>query len=323
MAEIVPVGIYELAVDGTLQWANKQFFEVMGIPRGQRNKESFIWADHILPEDHERANQKMGAALLQGVDISDSLRLRRDWTPPGSDPGSQVSVEPYWVLYSASPNFNLDGTIYSLTGSITDISHLKWAEQLQLRNAEMARKERQIQEEFIDIMSHEMRNPLSAITQSAGGILLSLQDAEKHDDPHSLRAFISLNAEAAESILFCATQQRRIIDDILTLGKLDSKLLNINPAAFQMEDLIDQTMQMFKAEFEANRIQMHTVIDAVDSVEGIATSNGDASWLLQVVVNMMTNAIKFTKTQLRRSISVRHGSSLTPPTASLFGPNFK
>jgi signal transduction histidine kinase/CheY-like chemotaxis protein len=323
MAEIVPVGIYELAMDGTLQWANNQFFEIMGVPNGQRNKESFVWIDHVVPQDHDRANQKMAAALLQGIDVSDNLRLRRKWTPPESDDDPQVTVEPYWILYSASPNFGPDGTICSLTGSMTDISHLKWAEQLQLRNAETARKERRIQEEFIDITSHEMRNPLSAITQSADGILLSLQDAKKHEDAQSLRDLIRLNAEAAESILFCAAHQRRIIDDILTLGKLDSKLLTICPAAFQMEDLIDQTMQMFKAEFEANRIQMQTSVDVASSDKGPTTFNGDASRLLQVLVNMMTNAIKFTKTQLRRNISIRYGSSLISPMASLFGPNFK
>ena len=224
IAEIVPVGMYELAADGILQWANNQFFEPMGAPKDRRDREHFTWADHIFPEDNERANQKMGEALLQGVDISDSLRLRKDWTPPGSDHGSPALAEPCWVLYSASPNSNPDGTIYSLTGSITDISHLKWAERLQLRNAETAQKERRIQEDFIDITSHEMRNPLSAITQSADGILLSLHDAKIHDDPQTLRDLISLNAEAAESILFCAAHQRRIIDDILTLGKLDSKL---------------------------------------------------------------------------------------------------
>lgn len=168
-----------------------------------------------------------------------------------------------------------------------------------------------------------MRNPLSAITQSADGILLSLQDAEKHDDIQSLQNLISLNAEAAASIVFCAAHQRRIIDDILTLGKLDSKLLTIFPSAFQVNDLVDQTLQMFKAEFEVNRIQMHTIVDTADSIKKIPSFNGDASRLLQVLVNMMTNAIKFTKTQSRRTISIRHGTSRTPPMASLFGPNFK
>ncbi|KAH6642270.1 hypothetical protein C7974DRAFT_385149 [Boeremia exigua] len=328
MAQIVPVGIYELAADGALHWANRQFFEIMGVPHGQRQKESFVWTDYIHPEDHERANEKMANCLLQGLDISDTLRLRRSWQPPGLEPDSSDTSEPFWVMYSASLNLKADGSTSSLTGSMTDISHLKWAEQLQLRNAETARRERRVQEEFIDITSHEMRNPLSAITQSADGILLSLEDAKEVEDPVSLQRIIGLNAEAAESILFCAAHQKRIIDDILTLGKLDSKLLTISPAAFSLQDLLDQALQMFKAEFEVNKIQVKTVIEMVpvDARPTESTNSifyGDSSRLLQVLVNLMTNAIKFTKHQPLRHISVRCGWSSSSPPPHLFGKSFQ
>ncbi|KAJ4984546.1 hsp90-like protein [Stagonosporopsis vannaccii] len=328
MAQIVPVGIYELAADGALHWANNQFFEIMGVPQGQRQKDSFAWTDYIHPEDHDRANEKMGRCLLHGDDITDTLRLKRGWRPPGVDPSSQNAIEPFWVMYSASLNLNTNGTTSSLTGSITNISHLKWAEQLQLRNAEAAQRERRIQEEFIDITSHEMRNPLSAITQSADGILLSLQDAEDVDSVETLHKIVKLNAEAAESILFCAAHQRRIIDDILTLGKLDSKLLAISPAAFRLEDLLDQAMQMFRAEFEANNIKIRTGVDVIpadakQTPAAVSTFIGDSSRLLQVLVNLMTNAIKFTKTQPVRNITVRCGSSYASPPSQLFGQEFQ
>lgn len=328
MAQIVPVGIYELAADGTLRWANKQFFEIMGVPQGRRQKDTFLWTDHIHPEDHDRANEKMGRCLTHGDDITDTLRLKRGWQPPGLESDSQDTIEPFWVMYSASLDLNADGTTSSLTGSITNISHLKWAEQLQLRNAEAAQRERRIQEEFIDITSHEMRNPLSAITQSADGILLSLQDATGVDSVELLQRIVKLNAEAAESILFCAAHQRRIIDDILTLGKLDSKLLAISPAPFRLEELLDQAMQMFRAEFEVNKIRIRTIIDVVpvdakQTATAVSAFHGDSSRLLQVLVNLMTNAIKFTRTQPIRKITVRCGLSYAPPPPQLFGPNFQ
>jgi signal transduction histidine kinase/CheY-like chemotaxis protein len=326
MAEIVPVGIYELAADGTLHWANNQFFEIMGVPDDSvhRSKESFRWADHIHPEDQERANKEMTRCLFQGVDICDTLRLRKDWRPPGSDIKS--TVEPFWVMYSASPNLGTDSSTPSLTGSITDISHLKWAEQLQFRIAETAQRERRIQEEFIDITSHEMRNPLSAITQAADGILLSLQESKSLEDIKSTKDIIKLNAEAAESILFCASHQRRIIDDILSLGKLDSKLLTVFPARFHLEDLLGQSMQMFRAEFEAHKIEVQTSVapaDALCSRNGCAGHLGDASRILQILVNLMTNAIKFTKTQPTRKLGIRCGSSIAPPATELFGGDFQ
>lgn len=301
MAKIVPTGIYELSADGSLHWAKNQFFDLMGVPHGQRNKESFSWADHILPEDHDRANGRMAVCLMQGLEISDTLRLRRDWKPPGSELDPRFTIEPFWAMYSASPFSNADGST-SLIGSITDISHLKWAEKLQIRNAEAAQRKRRIQEEFIDITSHEMRNPLSAITQSADGIILSLEDAKGLGNVESFMEILKSNAEAAESILFCAAHQRRIIDDILTLGKLDSKLLTVFPTALRVGDLIDKTMQMFKAEFEANKIKVWIVADAEEDVDGGTRVYADPSRLLQILANIMTNAIKFTKTQPVKSI---------------------
>ncbi|KAF2997093.1 Histidine kinase [Curvularia kusanoi] len=327
MAEVVPVGIYEIAADGTLHWANNQFFEIMGV-HGERRKESFRWTDHVHPDDYERANEQMTKCLLQGVEICDTSRLRKEWTPPGSEIGQQSTSEPFWVMYSASPNLDADSSMPSLTGSVTDISHLKWAEQLQFRNAEAAQKERRVQEEFIDITSHEMRNPLSAITQAADGILLSLHESMGLEDVESTKEIIRLNAEAAESILFCAAHQRRIIDDILTLGKLDSKLLTVFPARFRLEDLLDQTMQMFKAEFEANKIEIHTTVtsapaNAMCSMRRCTEVQGDASRILQVLVNLVTNAIKFTKTQPTRKFNISCGSSFAPPPPDLFGQNFQ
>ena len=322
MAEIVPVGIYELAANGSLHWANDQFFEILGVPHDLRNKSIFAWKDYIHPADHHRADKEMERSLAQGVGTSDSLRLRRKYEPSGLDLDARSTSEPFWILYSASPSFNPDGSVHSLTGSITNISHIKWAEQLQILNADTARKERQIQEEFIDITSHEMRNPLSAITQSADGVLLSLRDAQNLDSVQSLMEIIKQNAEAAESILFCAAHQRRIIDDVLTLGKLDSKLLNIAPAPFYLQDLVNQSMRMFKTECDVNQIEIQTLPDGPMPKAKRSAVVGDSSRLLQVLVNLLTNAIKFTKTQTVKKIGIRYGSSPSIPTADLFGPGF-
>lgn len=221
LAEVVPVGIYELAPDGALIWANTQFWEIFELSHDQRDPKTFDWKDYIHPEDHSRALGEMGRCLSQAVEISDALRLKRNFQPPKLDDDLPTRHEPFWLMYAATPNVKSDGTVRSLMGSLTDISHLKWSEQLHLRNAEAARRERQRQEEFIDITSHEMRNPLSAITQCADSVIMSMQDAQDNNDVNALFEIIRLNAESAESILFCAAHQRRIINDILLLGKLE------------------------------------------------------------------------------------------------------
>lgn len=95
MAEIVPVGMYELSSDGSLRWANSQFFNLMGVPHGQRDNDSFSWKNHVLPEDHDHANEGIAKCLMQGVDISGILRLRRSWNPPGTDLDIRATPEPF------------------------------------------------------------------------------------------------------------------------------------------------------------------------------------------------------------------------------------
>lgn len=56
-----------------------------------------------------------------------------------------------------------DGWLRSIVGSVTDITTVKWAEDIQKRKMEDAIEAKRQQENFIDVTSHEMRNPLSAI----------------------------------------------------------------------------------------------------------------------------------------------------------------
>jgi signal transduction histidine kinase/CheY-like chemotaxis protein/PAS domain-containing protein len=323
LAEVVPVGIYELNADGTLLWANTQFWELFELSHGQRDPKAFDWRDHIHPDDHARALGEMQNCLVQAEDISDTLRLKRRYQPPRLGHELSSSDEPFWLMYAASPHIKPDGTVHSLMGSLTDISHVKWSEQLQIRNAEAARKERKRQEEFIDITSHEMRNPLSAITQCADSVYMSLQDAQSQNDAQSLLEIVKLNAEAAESILFCAAHQRRIINDILLLGKLDSKLLTISPKAFNPQDLVNQILQMFGAECDANDIGIRTTVDTLSAATKPPTICADPSRLMQILVNLLSNAVKFVRSRPTREITIRYGCHASPPPEDRFGPNFK
>jgi signal transduction histidine kinase/CheY-like chemotaxis protein len=323
LAEIVPAGIYELSADGSLSWANSHFYDILGVPHDRREFSLFAWPDYILHEDRLRAANEMGRCLTDAAEITDSLRLKRPYTPPAIGQDHQPTDSPSWIMYSASPDVRPDGSVRSLMGSLTDISHLKWAEQLQTTNAEVAQRDRQRNEEFIDITSHEMRNPLSAITQCADSIISSLEDAKNTNDAQSLMDIIKSNVEAAESILFCACHQRRIIDDVLTLGKLDSELLTIAPTAFHPNDLVDQALQMFKTEFDANEIEIQIRADKSSTLTSTSVAYADAYRLMQILVNMLTNAIKFTRMQPTRTIQIRSGSSRTAPSADTFGSGFK
>jgi signal transduction histidine kinase len=101
-----------------------------------------------------------------GVSANCQARLKRTYEPPIRHDwlkGSQES-HPVWVLVQGFP-LKDEEEIELIMMCFTDISALKWAESLQSRIATAAEKSKRKQEEFIDITSHEMRNPLSAMMQ--------------------------------------------------------------------------------------------------------------------------------------------------------------
>jgi signal transduction histidine kinase len=90
---------------------------------------------------------------------------------------------------------------------------------------------------FIDMTSHELRNPLSAVVQCADSVIATLQHLpiEPPTTPATsanhlrLQEDISTSIDALQTIVSCSLHQKRVIDDVLTLSKLDSDLILITP----------------------------------------------------------------------------------------------
>ncbi|KAK5083305.1 hypothetical protein LTR16_008283, partial [Cryomyces antarcticus] len=141
---------------------------------------------------------------------------------------------PTWILSTAFPEIDEDGSVVAIMGWLTDISSQKWSERLQAQRLEDALETKRQSENFIDMTSHEMRNPLSAIIQSADGIIAALTT------PGDVRELI---ADAVQTIILCAQHQKRIVDDVLTLSKLDSNLLVITPDQVKPIELVQKALK--------------------------------------------------------------------------------
>ena len=322
MAEFAPVGIFIADSAGKITYCNEKWHEISRVPKGLGGTDQ--WIDNsVKDEDKEMLRMLWSDLVHNAVPLNTEIRFKRMWIDQNGNKSDT------WALASAFPERGIDGRVKVIFGSITDISQQKWAEHFEKRRMEEAVEMKRQQENFIDITSHEMRNPLSAILQCADEITTSMTDLQGGNlSQGPAGELVRAAIDASGIIALCAQHQKRIVDDILTLSKLDSALLLVTPCDVMPKTVVQRALKMFDGEVHTADIKLKFKID--ESVEkfGIEWVKLDPSRLLQVLINLTTNAIKFTTTQEKRIINVTLAASLKRPAkdgsiVSYFPPRSK
>jgi signal transduction histidine kinase len=136
-----------------------------------------------------------------------------------------------------------------------------------------------------------MRNPLSAIMLCADGIANSVIEfqatATKTQDMS--QELLENNLDAAQTIVLCAQHQKRIIDDVLTLSKLNSTMLYVTPVQVQLEATVRRTLKMFESEMQTHDIKMTFEVDKSYEVCNVDWVFCDPVRVTQVFINLLTN----------------------------------
>jgi PAS domain S-box-containing protein len=221
MAEISAVGMFSIDPEGHILEANDRWYEMTGHPRGDEENHDTSFMEGIHQGSIEVMKSGWARLTVDKLPWSGELQMKKRWNDPNT--GDEVD---YWILLAAQPEFSLDGRFLSFMGSITDITLQKQSEKvadmrtrftekllaqeqetkdLQRSQLEEAEENRRRQNNFIDITSHEMRNPLSAILQCADSIATSLKDTLRDStklDPSDYNN-IEAAVESAETIQLC------------------------------------------------------------------------------------------------------------------------
>lgn len=301
MAEFAPVGMFIADGQGTINYCNDMWWQISRHTRSQDAASS--WMDSVRVEDRPALEAAWARLMDEKVTISLEFRFKCSQQSGGNTIDT-------WVLMSAFPEKMSDGgSLKSIFGCITDISSQKWAEKVQSERREEAVELKRQQENFIDITSHEMRNPLSAILQCADQIVNNISTFTAHGDNKQVESLLEGCLDAANTINLCASHQKRIVNDILTLSKLDSNLLSVTPGDVQPVKIVQMALKMFEPELIAHDIEFECTVDESFERHGVSWTKLDPSRLSQVLINLMTNAIKFTQGRERRSIVVNLSAS--------------
>jgi signal transduction histidine kinase len=146
---------------------------------------------------------------------------------------------------------------------------------------------------FIDMTSHELRNPLSAVVQCAESAINTLEHLQSPLSPTmspgsnrtNYNEEIESAIDALSTILTCSSHQKRVIDDVLTLSKLDSELIVITPVRVQISVVILEALKMFEVECRQLDIKLDFQEDI--SIKEFDWMMLDPSRMLQVLINLM------------------------------------
>ena len=147
---------------------------------------------------------------------------------------------------------------------------------------------------FLANMSHEMRTPLNGVIGASDLILGTPLNAEQKDLVKTLR-------NSGRILL-------KLIENVLDFSKIESGKLVATIVDFDLHSLINNTMDMFASQAEKKGLRLHMHA----SPETCFLLRGDAQHLRQVIINLVGNAIKFTKAgmvELRVSTLAQDASS--------------
>ncbi|PNS18819.1 Hybrid signal transduction histidine kinase K [Sphaceloma murrayae] len=314
MYDTVPVGMFMFTPDGkTPIYVNDEWCSMLDLSRVQVETGE-DWGTRIHEDDIERVLAALNKLIVEHTPVVIEFRTKNNWQVVDEVTGHPIQV-PQYLHATCVPEFDEEGKVLNLQGWLVNVSHDRFTQRLLSSRLDEVTQSKQNAENFIDMVSHEMRNPLSAILQSADGISNMLRD-RKTGKPTTLGLSGDTTEsvlDAADTIVLCAQHQKRIVDDILTLSKLDANLLVIAPDKSNPSSLLRQAIKMFEAQL--SRADIHASVEVHPSISllDIDYVMMDSSRVLQVIINLLTNAIKFTTHARKRTIALVLSASLTKP----------
>lgn len=249
------MGVWQWQLEsGKAEWSVREF-ELLGLEQSREpSVDAFLSMVH--PEDREPLQAHIRHVIESGSDYEAEFRIRR------------ADGEERWLAGRGGSLRDEEGKAVALVGVNYDITEQK-RNQEELKNADRRKNE------FLAVLSHELRNPLAAIMAS-----FPLLNSQESDESTWARGVIQRQV----------SHLSRLIDDLLDITRITQGKIDIQKSRVRLAEVVAEATNAVRGSCERLGHQLEVSVVPEDG-EIVA----DPSRLEQVLVNLLNNACKFMK----------------------------
>ncbi|NBW34571.1 MAG: response regulator [Cytophagia bacterium] len=261
--ENMKLGIIEVTLEDEIQFVNKNFCDLSGYGLEELigKKVSQLFGDNYLDQvvEVKKALRKRG--------ISDSFELTL----------KDKKGRSRHLFISGAPNYNASGELIGSIDIVHDITEQKILEG-ELRIAkDKAEESSRAKESFLANMSHEIRTPLN-------GIIGMIRELGKLNTDAKQQTYLKHAASASQHLL-------SIINNILDISKIEAGEFKLDAQPFDLISLLEETKTILLPAASDKNLQLNFHHFSETSANYL----GDPLRIRQVLINVLSNAIKFTE----------------------------
>ena len=276
VTDLVPDLLWSNDPSGAADWYNRRWLDYTGQALAEAGSSG--WLDAVHPHDRESALGNVQTALVRGEPLRQEQRIRA------------ADGDYRWFLVQAQPLRDEAGKIVRWYGAATDVHN----ERIALEGAQAARAEAeaalQARDDFMSMLSHDLKQPLGVIQAYAELAQRRLRQA----DPLTT----SRIGNSLGQIERAASRMTQFIDDLLDVARLRAgQLFDLEVSPTDLVALVRRVVVEQQQTTERHRLRVTALVLEL-------VGDYDAARLDRVLANLLSNAIKYSPAGGEITISV-------------------